>query len=211
MVPGIEEHLHSFRSAVLVIDMQNDFCHGDGAFGRAGQDLSPLQRVAAPLGKFVDEARNLGVWPVHVRSYMDERLLLPPAVARNRQLGRERGICLQGSWGAEFYQILPAKGDNVVTKHSYSGFIDTDLKETLTGRGIRSVFVTGVLTNVCCESTLRHAFMLGFFPFLVEDCCASVDGTAHAATVDNVRRYFGWVCKSEEALQWWGQGRSSWA
>jgi ureidoacrylate peracid hydrolase len=208
MVPNIEEYIIPSRSAVLVIDMQNDFCHNEGVFGKGGQNLSAIQDMAGRLGKFVDEARKLGILPVHVMSHLDDAFLPPPAVARNRQLGRDKGICLKGSWGAEFYKILPADADTLVTKHAYSAFVDTDLKETLLGKGIQSLFVTGVLTNVCCESTLRHGFMLGFYTFLVEDCCASVDEATHLAAVDNVRKYFGWVSKSDETLKFWKQVRS---
>ena len=208
MVPDIEEYLAPLRSAVLVIDMQNDFCHTEGAFAKGGQDLSAVHEMAGPLGKFVDGARKLGVLPVHVRSHHDHEFLPPSALARNRQLGRDKGICLKGSWGAEFYEVFPAETDMIVTKHTYSAFIGTDLEQILREKKIQSLFVTGVLTNVCCESTLRHAFMLGFYTFLVEDCCASVDEAAHLASVDNVRKYFGWVSKSDETLKFWKQVRS---
>jgi ureidoacrylate peracid hydrolase len=131
---------------------------------------------------------------------MDEEFLTPPMITRNKQLGREKGICLKGSWGSEFYQIPPTENDMILTKHAYSAFIGTDLRDKLMEKGIQSLMVTGVLTNVCCESTLRDGFMLGFYTFLVEDCCASIDNTAHLATVDNVRKYFGWVYKSHDLI-----------
>lgn len=198
-----EKYMEPQYSAILVIDMQNDFCHEQGEFGKSGQSLSAIHDMAGRLGKFVDFAREHGVAIVHVRSYLDEKFLTAPAIARNKQLGRDKGICLEGSWGAEFFEILPAKVDTIVTKHTYSAFIDTDLKETLWEKGIQSLFVTGVLTNVCCESTLRHGFMLGFYTFLVEDCCASVDERAHLAAVENVQKYFGWVFKSRDILNYW--------
>ena len=156
----------------------------------------------------MDSAREYGVVIVHIRSYLDEKFLTPPAIARNKQLGRDKGICLEGSWGAEFCEILPAEADTVVTKHTYSAFINTDLQETLLEKGIQSLFVTGVLTNVCCESTLRHGFMLGFYTFLVEDCCASVDEAAHLAAVENAQKYFGWVFKSRDVLTYWKRMKS---
>jgi ureidoacrylate peracid hydrolase len=160
------------------------------------------------LGKFVDSAREYGVVIVHIRSYLDEKFLTPPAIARNKQLGRDKGICLEGSWGAEFCEISPAEADTVVTKHTYSAFIGTDLQETLLEKGIQSLFVTGVLTNVCCESTLRHGFMLGFYTFLVEDCCASVDEAAHLAAVENAQKYFGWVSKTHDIITYWKRMKS---
>jgi ureidoacrylate peracid hydrolase len=122
---------------------------------------------------------------------------------RNKQLGREKGICIKGSWGAKFYKINPVKNDIVLTKHNYSAFIETDLKNRLKERDIQTLLIACVLTNVCCESTLRDGFMLGFYTFLVEDCCASVDRNAHLATIENVKKYFGWVCKSIDVISYW--------
>jgi ureidoacrylate peracid hydrolase len=106
-------------------------------------------------------------------------------VARNRQLVREEGICLEGRWGSEFHQIIPAGNDLVLTKHAYSAFIGTDLQERLLAKDIQTLMVTGVLTNVCCESTLAMVYAR-FYTYLVEDCCASTDQAAHLAAVENV-------------------------
>jgi ureidoacrylate peracid hydrolase len=203
MMSNADKYMVPQNSAILVIDMQNDFCHKQGEFGKSGQSLSAIHDMAERLGNFVDSAREHGVVIIHVRSYLDEKFLTPPAIARNKQLGRDKGICLEGTWGAEFCGILPTKADEVVTKHTYSAFIGTDLRETLLEKEIHSLFVTGVLTNVCCESTLRHGFMLGFYTFLVEDCCASVEEAAHLAAVQNVQKYFGWVVKSNDILSYW--------
>ncbi len=200
MAHDIEAYLEPKKSAVLVIDMQNDFCHPEGSFGKRGLNLLPAHEMVPILERFVNTARSLGATIVHVRSFLDEKFLSPSMVARNRPLGREEGICLEGSWGSEFYQIIPAGNDLVLTKHAYSAFIGTDLQERLLAKGTRSLMVTGVLTNVCCESTLRDGFMLGFYTFLVEDCCASIDQAAHLATVENVRKYFGWVLTSRDLI-----------
>jgi len=208
MITGIEEYLKPKKSAILVIDMQNDFCHPQGHFGKQNLNLTATHEMVPRLKWFVDEARNLGITICHVRSYMDEEFLTPPMIARNKQLGRQEGICLKGSWGSEFYQVLPAENDIVLTKHAYSAFIGTNLQASLSERGIQTLMVTGVLTNVCCESTLRQAFMLGFYTFLIEDCCASIDQAAHLAAVDNVQKYFGWVVKSQDVINYWQGVRS---
>ncbi|MDP6178741.1 MAG: isochorismatase family cysteine hydrolase [Desulfatiglandales bacterium] len=208
MIFGIKDYMEPQKSAVLVIDMQNDFCHPEGAFGKRGLNLSVIQGMAPRLRQFVETAREQGVAAVHVKTYMDEKFLSPAAIARNKELGRGKGICLQGSWGAEFFEILPAEDEMVITKHTYSAFIDTDLQERLLEKGIQCLMVTGVLTNVCCESTLRDGFMLGFYTALVDDCCAPVDEAAHVATVENVRKYFGWVFKSDDIVEYWKRVRS---
>ena len=208
MISEIEGYAEPNKSAVLVIDMQNDFCHPQGHFGKRNLNLLPVHEMIPSLKRFVDAARNLGVTIVHVRSFMDEKLLPPSMIARNKALGREKGICLAGSWGAEFYQILPAGNDMILTKHTYSAFVNTDLQGKLLEKGIQSLMVTGVMTNVCCESTLRHGFMLGFYTFLVEDCCSSLDEGAHLATVEYVRKYFGWVLEWNDVITYWTRGNS---
>jgi ureidoacrylate peracid hydrolase len=208
MAQDIGPYLEPKKSAVLVIDMQNDFCHPEGSFGKMGLNLLSVHEMVPVLARFVDTTRSLGVAIVHVRSFHDEKFLSPSMLARNRQLGRERGICPEGGWGSEFYQINPARNEMVLTKHAFSAFIGTDLQERLLAKGIETLMVTGVLTNVCCESTLRDGFMLGFYTFLIEDCCAAIDQAAHRATVENVRNYFGWAAKSGDLIPFLQQARS---
>jgi ureidoacrylate peracid hydrolase len=207
MAQDIGTYLDPKRSAVLVIDMQNDFCHPEGAFGKTSFNLLSVYKMVPILARFVDATRSLGVAVVHVRSLLDEKFLSPSMLARNRQLGREEGICPEGNWGSEFYQIHPSANEMVVTKHAFSAFIGTDFQEKLLAKGIETLMVTGVVTNVCCESTLRDGFMLGFYTFLVEDCCASDDEAAHRATVENVRKYFGWTLKSSDLIHFLKQMR----
>ena len=208
MISEIKDYLEPKKSAVLVVDIQNDFCHPQGHFGKRQLNLLYVHEMVPILKRFVNTARKLGVTIFHIRSFLDEKFLSPPMLARNKELGRKNEICCEGSWGAEFYEILPAENEIVMTKHAYSAFIGTDLQERLLTRNIQSLMVTGALTNVCCESTIRDGFMLGFYTFLVEDCCASVDKTAHLGTVDNVSKYFGWVLKSDDLVTYWKQLRS---
>jgi ureidoacrylate peracid hydrolase len=200
MAHDVSAYLEPTKSALLVIDMQNDFCHPEGSFGKRGMNLLPCHEIVQVLAQFIDNARSLGVAIVHVRSFFDEKFLSPSMLARNRQLGREKAICPEGGWGSEFYEIVPATNEMVVTKHAFSAFIGTDLRERLVAKDIQALMVTGVVTNVCCESTLRDGFMLGFYTFLVEDCCAAIDQSAHRAALENVRNYFGWVLKSHDLV-----------
>lgn len=203
MIKGIENYLNPKKSAILVIDIQNDFCHSKGHFGKNKFNLSYIHNTIPRIQNFVKKSRSLGVKIIHIRSFMDQKFLSPSMRVRNTLLGRQKGICLKGSWGAKFYKIIPEKKDIILTKHTYSAFIGTGLTEILKKRDIQSLLITGVLTNVCCESTLRDGFMLGFFTFLVEDCCASVDKKAHLASIENVNKYFGWVCKSNDIITYW--------
>jgi ureidoacrylate peracid hydrolase len=200
MLQDIGAYLDPKKSAVLVIDMQNDFCHPEGAFGKSGVNLKYMHQIVPVLKRFVEAARSLGITIVHVRSFLDEKFLSPSMLARNKQIGRTTGICCEGSWGSEFYEINPAPDEMVLTKHAYSAFVGTDLQQRLSAKGIETIMVTGVVTNVCCESTLRDGFMLGFHAILVDDCCASTEQAAHRATVKNVTNYFGRARKSADLI-----------
>lgn len=127
MISEIKDYIEPQKSAVLVIDMQNDFCHPQGHFGKQQLNLLHTQEMGPTLNKFVETARKLDVTIFHIRSFMDEKFLSRPMIARKKELGRENDICCEGSWESEFFEISPAGNEIVLTKHAYSGFIGTDL------------------------------------------------------------------------------------
>ncbi len=106
-------------------------------------------------------------------------------------------ICLAESWGAEFYRVSPLRNEFVVTKHRFSGFFGTDLDLVLRSRGIETLLLCGVATNVCVETTVRDAFNLDYNVILVEDCCGPFALDEHAATLTNISKYFGIVSDSK--------------
>jgi ureidoacrylate peracid hydrolase len=88
-------------------------------------------------------------------------------------------LCEEGTWGAEWYEILPEPGDAIVTKHRFSAFIGTDFDLILRAKGIESLILTGTRTNVCVESTARDAFMMDYYVVVLSDCTASGSEEAH--------------------------------
>ena len=112
--------------------------------------------------------------------------------------------CAPGTWGADWYEVQPAAGEPVVTKHCYSGFTGTDLDAQLKERGIRALVFSGVQTHVCVESTLRDAHSRGYFCTVAEDCVASHTPAAHQQTLANVRLLFGEVASAAEITKAWG-------
>ena len=115
-------------------------------------------------------------------------------------------ICQAGSWGAEFYRVEPDADEPIVLKHRYSGFVDTNLELILRSRGIKTLVVTGVATNVCVESTARDAYMRDYYVVLVDDCSATYDPAKHAATLANIADHFGVVVRSDEIFDAWRRG-----
>ncbi|TFZ02565.1 cysteine hydrolase [Ramlibacter henchirensis] len=199
----LEEQLRPAHTALVVVDMQNDFCAEGGYLQRtrAASSENPIrvdenERIAERIGRLAAEARRAGATVVWLRSVYDFKHLAPAHIAKREG----EGCCMEGSWGADWFRIEPAEGDIVVTKHTFSGFHETDLHERLQARGIRTLVMTGVATNVCVDSTLRHGFFLGYNIVVAEDCVGSGNQAGHEGTLATVRVNFGSVVDSQRLL-----------
>ncbi|MDB5085964.1 MAG: isochorismatase [Bacilli bacterium] len=186
------------KCALIVVDMQNDFCHETGALALNGADVSGSQAIVPAMNQLIEEARNLGVVIYFIKTTHDETTNSPSWIARRME--RKHVVCATGTWGTEFYGVSATDQDVVITKHRYSAFIGTDLELRLRATGKEVLLLTGVATNICVESTLRDGFMLNFYTVLVPDCCATSHGPAQESTIENVRRSFGWVAGSQEVI-----------
>lgn len=200
---GLSEKVASGKAAVIVVDIQNDFCAEGGVFGKAGSDLSMVEPMVANVEKLVRRAREVGVPVIHIRSIYDPAYLPPTWHERNARIGLETPRCLSGTWGADFYRVTPVEEETVVTKHRFSAFIDTDLDLVLRSQGIQTVIMTGIATNICVESTSRDAFMKDYYVVLAEDACAAYNRAQHEATAKNIAIGFGVVNKTEEIISTW--------
>lgn len=197
------------QTAILVIDVQNDFCSPGGCFAKRGYDLSLIQAMLPRLREFLAQARSLGPRVVFVRAIYDTPSLNDPMSRRRAERGASPCDTL-GGWGAEFCEGFgPLPGGEEVVKHRYSAFNGTDLHARLTVWGVRSLVLTGVASNVCVESTTRDGFQYGYHPFFVEDCCAAVLAQEHQGAVYNIRNYFGEVVSAAQVLSCWQKARTA--
>jgi ureidoacrylate peracid hydrolase len=190
-------------AALLVVDVQNDFVSREGSAGKRGEDVGPAIAMMPNLTRLIDEGRRVGLTIVYVRTTHSEWTDTPSWIYRSSQ---KSGLntCREGSWGAEFYEgISPLPSERVVVKHRYSAFINTDLNTVLNARGIESVLVCGVATNVCVETTARDAYMYDYYVTMIEDCSAAYDAKLHMATLENIRRHFGLVASSGQIIETW--------
>jgi ureidoacrylate peracid hydrolase len=191
-------------TAVLVIDMQQDFCDRSGALAARGANLDAIRGIIQPLATFLSQARRTGVRIVHVQTIRHPEDISPPLHALWQRLGVTRPACVAATSGVEIVpELRPQTGDPVVTKTRYSAFVGTNLETLLRNLGITTIVPTGVATNVCVESTWRHGFMLDFFVVVPEDLVASSDNGAHVAALENLTRYFGQTSQSEHLLAKW--------
>lgn len=204
---AIDEHflkrITPGQCAVLVIDMQNDFCAADGYVEKVvGKDASSCRRAAPHIDELVFKARQSSVPVIWVRADYTPEKIAPVMRAKQVQLS-EATCCAEGSLGAEFYHVSPEPGEQIVTKHNYSAFIDTGLAAQLRQRGIKTLIFAGVQTNVCVEQSVRDAFCMGFACVVAEDCVASHTQNLHDATLMNIRFLYGDVVSKYNIISAW--------
>jgi nicotinamidase-related amidase len=203
---GFAERVDPASTALLVIDVQNNFCHPQGYHGRAGADLSAMPAMAERVAALVEAARRAGVFIIWVRATYD---LIHQGAALAEQLakgGRDPLRCAEGSWEAEWLAPLaPADAPNevVVTKHRYSAFWDTAIDLYLRANGIGSVVLAGVVTSGCVDSTARDAFFRNQAVVLAADACADNAPARHAAALAKLGMTFGMACPAQQVIDAW--------
>ncbi|MDF9839753.1 MULTISPECIES: isochorismatase family cysteine hydrolase [unclassified Paenibacillus] len=205
----MKEHLSLESTALIIVDVQNDFCHEDGACARMGRDVKGAQAIVPSIQLLIGECRERGVPVIFIQMTQEPHTLSEAWNMRPRPAGTE-GIAVtqRNSWGADFYKLTPKPDDIIVEKHRYSAFIGTQLDLILRTMNIKSLLVTGVATNVCVESTARDGFMLDYHVTVVKDACAGYSPELHEATFGNVTAHFGRVLETGEILSYWKEHQS---
>jgi ureidoacrylate peracid hydrolase len=207
----LEEKIDPAHAALIVVDVQNDFCADDGFFGTQGYDIAQIKAAVPRIVNVIDHARAAEVKVVFIRSTYDPHHLNDPMRERNLRRGLTASRCTTGAWGTELFGVSPIKGEPVVTKHRYSAFHGTDLHVILRSWGIRTLIMTGVTTNVCVESTAREGYFLDHYIVFVGDCTATTnedrtDLTSeeiHRWTLTNIELTFGVVATSGDIIAAW--------
>src|SRR6266568_2588933 len=210
------------RSAVIVVDMENDFAAKGGMFDRAGVDISGAQKAITPTAKVLAAARQSGLKIIYLKmGYRPDLSDLGSAdsVNRTRHLklgvgqkirapdGRESRVLIRDTWDTDIVpELKPQPNDIVLYKTRFSGFYQTDLDATLKKLGIKYLIVTGVTTSICVESTVRDAMFRDYLCVLLKDCMSEPIGhdlprTNHEASLLNAEVLLGWVSDSEQFVR----------
>jgi ureidoacrylate peracid hydrolase len=196
-----KEKITPAKTAVLVVDVQNDFCHPEGALARRWADVGMVKEMMPILHELIHAARKYEVPVIFIQTFHDK------ATDSEAWMGRAGGqfleLCRTGSWGADFFEVAPQPAEVIVNKHRYCAFINTRLDSVLRTMKIETLVMTGVSTNVCVESTARHGFMLDYNIALVKDACASTSRTEHDMTLENIDGYFGSVVSVNQLIEVW--------
>lgn len=206
---SLAERLDPRHTALLVIDMQNDFCAPGGYVeAGAGLDAGPCRAVAGPINELVGHARTAGVPVIWVKADYRWENVPPGMRAKALARGGTAMFACSGTWGAEFYGVTPAPDERVVEKTCYSAFMGTGLDRHLRGLGVRTVVFCGVQTNVCVDSSARDAASLGFYVALASDCVASHTESLHEASLKTLGFLFGDVLPKAEVIDIWQNARA---
>lgn len=191
--------------ALMVIDVQNDFCHPEGAMAQRGVDTSGSPAIAEVTERLCSAFRAADRPVIFVRTEHGPWTDSPAWMQRleeSRLGGKEDvpPICAEGSWGSQFFTLAPAPEDRVITKRRYSAFFGTDLETVLHARRVHSVAITGVATNVCVEATARDAFMRDYDTVVISEACGAYTLEEHNTSLRNINTYFGRVVSADELL-----------
>lgn len=207
----LEEKVDPRHTALVVVDVLNDFCADEGTMAREGLDVRAPQALAERLPELIDAGREAGALVVFVRNvystdanwYLSD-VWLEQAERRRKGNYTERAVCPPDSWNNDFYgEVRPRPGDPIVTKHRFDAFLNTDLDTILRANGTRTVIPVGVATNVCVETTARNAFLRDYYVVLAGDGCATFSDEEHLMSLRNIDKYFGQVVAMRDVIEAW--------
>ena len=185
-----EIRLDPARTAVLIVDMLNEFCKPGGAMVLPGYEL-----LVPPQRRLIEAARRVRCPILFI---VDSHRA---NVRQDREFLKRTPHCLEGSWGARVIDELEPREDDIyVVKRRYSAFFGTDLDLTLKDLGIEGVVVAGVVTNICVRSTVHDAFFLGYTVVVPEDCVAATGPREQASSLYDIATHFGTVCDFSQVI-----------
>jgi ureidoacrylate peracid hydrolase len=211
--------LDAARTAVIVIDMQNDFGSKGGMFDLAGIDITGIRKAIAPTASVLASARRASFPIIYLKmAFLPDLsdLGAPDSPNRVRHLqlrvgqnirapdGRDSRILIRDTWNTDILaELRPESGDVVIYKHRFSGFFETVLDSTLKRLGIKYLVVTGCTTSVCVEATVRDAMFRDYSSVLLTDCMNqptlpnSQPRASHDSSLVVTEAFFGWTSRSE--------------
>lgn len=219
---SLDEIADPTQSCLVVIDMQNDLCHSDGAMSQRGADISAYQQITPRVAELVAAARAAEVMVIFVRNvtrrdnatqsaaqlYFEQRIVDQFQKAGGDLSGRGGSFeyCVEGTWGSQILDSLGHQRDDpTIDKHRSSAFVGTPLDLFLRSNNIRTVIATGCTTEGCVDSTVRDAGFLDYYTIVVEDCVASDVAELHEAAMKILKAYRSIVVTADQLSAIWAR------
>jgi len=200
------------RSALLVIDVQEDFASSTGAMARAGADMSGAPPALDRMSELIAAARGAGVTLAFARVVTTADTdpgALKRLNARKGLAPETIAICREGEPGGAYYRVQPAPGDIEVSKRLYNAFFGTDLEARLRSRGVDTLVVVGFTTHCCVDATCRDAFHRDFNVFVVSDATDAYSGETQLATLKVLHETCALITDAASVLAAWRGAVSS--
>jgi ureidoacrylate peracid hydrolase len=189
--------LNPKKAALLVIDMQNDFIN------KGSMVYTPMAEAIVPnLKKLVSTCRKAKIPVIYTAHVHQDPKVDGGMTAQWWPELKDKKVLVAGSKGAKIYsEIAPKPNEKVIYKHRYSAFYNTDLEIVLRGLGVTDLIISGVMTNICCESTTRDAFFRDFRIFFLADGTGSIADDLHLGTLRALAYAFAYVTTVKEILR----------
>jgi nicotinamidase-related amidase len=203
VLQGVDEIVHADHTALIVVDVQNDFAHSEGFIAKFGLNMRFIQSALPVVNEAITVCRERGIQVIYLQEWISKHTILPNFIS---QFGDFDHIAVRAdTWGAEFHPDLvkPEPGEPVIRKPCYDGFQDTNLDVTLRSLGIRTCVYAGFASNVCVESTARHGFVQGYYTVLLSDASAAGTEEEHNACQSTFKVFYGPVMTLRELVTTW--------
>ena len=200
-ITQLADQIRPAHTALLLVDMQNDFVHDEGIFVKQwGKTNRWIKPIIPWCRKLLEAAREAGVAVVHLRVIND--LLRNPASWHH--FWGPPSCTIEGTWGAEIIEELrPAADEPVIAKYTYDGFVDTALDSLLKKLSIKTLVFAGVDSDVCVRDTAAHGFALGYIPVFAREALAADNEVAHAGVLQSLGEHYGQVVSAHEIASIW--------
>jgi len=190
------------KTALIIVDIQFDFCAPEGISAQYGAEVSHIGKMLPYLEGFHREVKKKQI-PCFFTRFINKKTGAPKNLKHLHSLKKLFPICVEGTKGAEIYELTPSPKDIIIDKQYYDGFAGTSLLRELKKNKIETLLLAGVWTDMCVDATAKRAFSEGFNVIILKDLVSTIDErmNRHKAALEDFDKYYGFVRSSTEIIE----------